>query len=254
MEQNNGYRRICNIQYGADINNIGDIYIPGCIGRGIVCLFHGGFWKIPYDKAQFNNVAEKLAKIGFVVWNIEYRRLGYPGAGYPGTFNDVVGAINYLEEIIRKYELNKQQIIIAGHSAGGQLTLWLGANTEMLNVEPKMVIGLAPVVDLEKCYESSDRNNFVYDLLKCSPTENNELYKIVSPIRLISNSIKQAIVYSEKDDVLPVVEIEEYIKRVRDLNGEIEIAKIEKGGHMDFLDANSESIGEFIRIVEENCA
>jgi acetyl esterase/lipase len=251
---NYNYRIFDNIQYGSDIYHAGDLYIPEYNGKGIICLLHGGFWKMPYDKTQFNKVAERLVKIGFVVWNIEYRRVDYSGAGYPGTFTDIVEAINYLEQLTNRFELKKQKVFIAGHSAGGQLALWLGSNANKINMKPFMVIGLAPVVDLEKCYESIDRKNFVYALLKCSPAENAQLYKTVSPICLLANIERQAIIYCENDEALPASEIEDYIKKCRDFDGIIEIAKIDKGGHMDFIDSNSKAIDEFIKILEENCA
>jgi len=37
-----------------------------------------------------------LKKIGIATWNIEYRRLGNPGGGWPGTFEDVRSAYRTL--------------------------------------------------------------------------------------------------------------------------------------------------------------
>ncbi|CAG9000262.1 MAG: hypothetical protein CENE_02256 [Candidatus Celerinatantimonas neptuna] len=39
-------------------------------------MFHGGFWKMPYDLHQLDSLCELLASRGFVVWNVEYRRTG----------------------------------------------------------------------------------------------------------------------------------------------------------------------------------
>jgi hypothetical protein len=44
-------------------------------------------------------LAEALTTEGFATWNVEYRRLGEDGAGYPGTFRDVADATNLLARL-----------------------------------------------------------------------------------------------------------------------------------------------------------
>lgn len=49
-------------------------------------------WGICPEVALTHPLAQNLDEEGFAVWNIEYRRLGQDGGGYPGTFRDVANA------------------------------------------------------------------------------------------------------------------------------------------------------------------
>jgi acetyl esterase/lipase len=59
--------------------------------------------------------------------NLEYRRVGNAGGGWPGTFEDIRAAYQFLLQNARKYGFDTQRVIVLGHSAGGQLALCLAA-------------------------------------------------------------------------------------------------------------------------------
>ena len=65
-----------------------------------------------------------LALRGFAAWNIEYRRVGQPGGGWPGMFEDVSAAIDHLADV---EQVDASRVATCGHSAGGHLALWLAA-------------------------------------------------------------------------------------------------------------------------------
>jgi acetyl esterase/lipase len=75
------------ITYGTDSNQYGELRIPAGIGpHPLVILIHGGCFKAAYGKAAyFGAMADALKADGIATWNIEYRRLGQPGSGWPGT-------------------------------------------------------------------------------------------------------------------------------------------------------------------------
>jgi acetyl esterase/lipase len=62
-------------------------------------LLHGGYYQARYGADYFVPLAEALTTAGFATWNVEYRRLGEDGAGYPGTFRDVADATNLLTSL-----------------------------------------------------------------------------------------------------------------------------------------------------------
>jgi len=74
--------------YGPAPDQVAELFLPKREGpiRTIV-LIHGGCWlaKIP-GTVLMDYLAEDLRKRGFAVWNIDYRRIGENGGGYPGTF------------------------------------------------------------------------------------------------------------------------------------------------------------------------
>ena len=80
----------------------GELRLPA--GRDsvpVVVLIHGGCWRAQYDLKHVALAAAALQQEGFAVWTIEYRRIGDPGGGFPGTFDDVGKAIDHVRRSAR---------------------------------------------------------------------------------------------------------------------------------------------------------
>jgi acetyl esterase/lipase len=115
-----------------------------------VCLLHGGFWRMPYGRDEMDAIARDLAARGFAVWNLEYRRVGAPGGGWPGTLDDVGAGIDHLATLVGEgVNLDLERVAVVGHSAGGQLALW-SASRASPRVRVAAAAGLAPVADLDR--------------------------------------------------------------------------------------------------------
>jgi len=108
---------------------------------------------------QMRNVAGALAAQGIAVWNVEYRRVDEAGGGYPGTFQDMIAAIDLLSADAEKYRLDPARVVAVGHSAGGHLVQWLAgrsrvpASSPLHRPEPfalREVIALGSIGDLRK--------------------------------------------------------------------------------------------------------
>jgi acetyl esterase/lipase len=246
-------------KYGASIHQEGDLYIPKGDSIGTVCLLHGGFWKMPYNRSQFTEIAKQLAKLGFVVWNIEYRRIGDNKVSYNEILNDTLNAINEIVRLKDKYTtIRLNPLFIVGHSAGGQLALWAGKKSNgitknSLIVSPTAIIGLAPVVDLRKSYYDNNRKEFIYDYLGSAPNENDRLYKLASPIEMLPIGIKQWIIHGIDDEAIPISEIDEYVNKAKNFGDEITYIKVKNGTHMGFIDPNSVSaITFFDMLIDSN--
>lgn len=239
-------------RYGSDIYQEGDLYIPSGPSVGTICLLHGGFWRIPYNRFQLNGLAKKLVRSGFVVWNVEYRRIGDTNVSCIDIFNDTIDAINALVRLKSKYpEMKLDPLFIAGHSAGGHLALWSGKKNNgisknQLAVLPAAVIGLAPVVDLRKSFYSPERQATIYDFLGSTPSENDALYKLASPIEMLPLGIPQWIFHGVDDEMLPISEVDDYVDRAKKSGDEVRLIKIDRGTHMSFLDPDSTSIYIFV--------
>jgi len=148
------------VQVGADSLQFADLWLPdGEAPHPVAIVIHGGCWQSMYPGVALTNpMAEELAENGFAVWNIEYRRLGHDGGGYPGTFLDVANAADHLQNIAADYDLDLERVIAAGHSAGGHLATWLAARENISPESPlyaeqplkiDRVISLAGINDLE---------------------------------------------------------------------------------------------------------
>jgi len=99
-------------------------------------------------------VSEDLSRRGFAVWNIEYRRVGGAGGGYPGTFEDVGRGIDRLRTIAQAEHLDLRRVVLVGHSAGGQLALWAAARRRLprgdrlYRPDPLPVAGVVSLAEL----------------------------------------------------------------------------------------------------------
>ncbi len=69
-----------------------DLRLPEVQTGPLVIFVHGGFWQAAYDRAHAGPLAADLAARGYPVACPEYRRVGQPGGGWPGTLDDVAAA------------------------------------------------------------------------------------------------------------------------------------------------------------------
>src|SRR5215472_3775377 len=91
------------LAYGSDPNQFGDLRLPKSAASGklfpVVLNIHGGFWRAKYDLAHAGHLCAALTQKGIATWNVEYRRVGNEGGGWPGTFEDVARAYRFLPQI-----------------------------------------------------------------------------------------------------------------------------------------------------------
>ena len=58
-------------------------------------MLHGGYWQAIHNLTHAGHLCVDLTAHGVATWNVEYRRLGDPGGGWPGTFDDVEAALAF---------------------------------------------------------------------------------------------------------------------------------------------------------------
>jgi len=132
--------------YGEDQFQFGKLWLPATIpARASLVLIHGGCWLNQFDITYSHGLSSALADAGFAVWSLEYRRTGDEGGAWPGTFEDIIAGINSLNDIDG---IESGNLAILGHSAGGHLALLAGARSELLDVEPDLIVGLAAISDV----------------------------------------------------------------------------------------------------------
>lgn len=245
---------IFDLKYGEDFSQRGNLYIPNGEPKGTICMFHGGFWKMPYDLHQCDQLCESLLLEGFIVWNIEYRRTGDPNSSWTAPFEDAIRSVNYLLKLKNIYkEIDEENVIIMGHSAGGHLALWLGNNNnitkEKLKLNPIYIVGLSPITDLEECYNRKLGGNAVELLLQCTPSSNNYRYIQTSPIALLPLRIPTIILHSFKDEYVPVEMTKDFFNINTSHNELLSIIYLSTGIHMDFMDTKSKSVQKLIKVI-----
>lgn len=133
--------------YGDLPDQFGELRLPAdSQRRPLVVLIHGGFWRDQYHCDLMHPLADSLYCDGYATWNIEYRRVGPTGGGYPTTLNDVAAAIDHVcGQQCDGTEWPAYAVV--GHSAGGHLALW-NASRQDPAAQPSLTVGLAPVADV----------------------------------------------------------------------------------------------------------
>src|SRR5436309_894025 len=139
------------IAYGPGEFQFGELRVPEGAGpHPVVIVIHGGYWRAAYGLDHIGHFCTALTKAGLATWSLEYRRVGNPGGGWPGTFDDIKNGASRLAQIATVRKLDLSRIIATGHSAGGHLVLWLAGQSA---VKLRGVVPLAPVADLRRAYE-----------------------------------------------------------------------------------------------------
>lgn len=137
------------MQYGGHWQQFGEWTLPSSRtastdARGVAVIFHGGFWRDQYDLSLGRPLSADLARRGWAVWNVEYRRTG-SGGGWPETFEDTVAAIDTLTDLPGQVPLDT--VVAIGHSAGGLLAVWAALRSQA-RVPVTAAISQAGVLDI----------------------------------------------------------------------------------------------------------
>src|SRR5258706_6655693 len=240
------------LAYGAEPFQFGELYLPGNAGpHPVVILIHGGYWRARYGLDLMTGLAEDLAARGVAAWNIEYRRVGNPGGGWPGTFLDVALAVDYLRIVAQAYALDLQRVIPIGHSAGGHLAFWLAARPNLAQNSPLTTtttplalagaISLAGVVDLELAWRLKLSNGAVIDLLEGGFEEVPERYIVASPAALLPLGIPQVVIHGTADDSVPLQMSLEYTAKANAAHDVVTFIELAGVDHFALIDPDSDA-------------
>jgi acetyl esterase/lipase len=190
--------------YGAQPDQFADLRLPesGDPPHPVAVFLHGGFWRERWLRDTIEPLAVDLARRGYATWNVEYRRAGPSGGGWPETCADVAAAVDELARL--EVSLDLSRLVVVGHSAGAQLAAWVvhrrGLDSAKL-VEPAAVVSLAGVVDLAECARRGlgESRNPVASFLGGHPDERPERYAAASPISNVPLGIPQVVVQGLRD-------------------------------------------------------
>ncbi|MFZ1928888.1 MAG: alpha/beta hydrolase, partial [Candidatus Sulfotelmatobacter sp.] len=184
------------VAYGSDQNQFVDLRLPKSKGpHPLAICIHGGYWRARYDLEYLGHLCAALTATSIATANVEYRRVGNLGGGWPGTFSDIRSAYQFLMQKAQQYHFDAQHLIVLGHSAGAQLALCLAAHEAGLAGG----ISLAGVIDLQRAYELHLSNNAVVEFLGGTPTEVADHYREADPMKRAIRA-RQYIIHGVADD------------------------------------------------------
>lgn len=250
--------------YGEEDLQFGDLWLPEGDGpHPVVIMIHGGCWlsSIP-GVVLMELICDDLRNRGIAVWNLEYRRLGNKGGGYPGTFLDVARGADYIRKIATEYNLDMGKIISVGHSAGGHLALWLSGRNN-INKESRVfiedplklnaVLSLAGIGDLKQFREFGDlvcADGVVNKLIALEQREQENPFSDTSPIEILPENTPQVIIHGVYDPIVPPFLGYAYIQKTEERNKNVKLKIILNAGHFEVIAPWTEAWKEICREIE----
>jgi acetyl esterase/lipase len=227
------------IAYGRDEFQFGELRVPmGRLPHPVAIVIHGGYWRARYDLAHIGHLCEAITKLGLATWSLEYRRIGNPGGGFPGTLDDVRAGVAHLKKIAMERSLDLQRVVATGHSAGGQLVLWLAKQKELAL---RGIVPLAPVADLRRAWELKLSNTVVADFLGGSPQQVPDRYRAASPIELVPLGVAQRVLHGATDDVVPIEISRGYVAAAKKSGDDAKLIEVAGAGHFELIDPRSDA-------------
>jgi len=187
-----------------------------------IVLIHGGCWSNQYTRAHISPLASALAKVGFNVWVPEYRRVGDVGGGWPGTYQDVAAAINYVS--------GKTGVlpIVIGHSAGGHLALLAATDPD---VALAGVIGLAAITDLSVYGQQEGSCPAMVEELMGTPYVDSPEHYFAASVMRPEIRVPAHLIHGSLDKIVGEDQLAGF--------GSNQIMRIPDAGHFDLIHPNS---------------
>ena len=251
-------------RYGDGLRQTGEWWLPPGAATGLlptVVLVHGGYWRAQYDASLEDALAADLAGRGFLVWNVDYAASDRP---WPTTLTDVAAAYDHLGVGRFADRVDPARVAVAGHSAGGQLALWLASRQEVgsggpgalvqgrpgwgavparpgVAPRPAVVVAQAPVAALVQGARLGLGRGAVTALLGGSPEQVPERYQAADPVGLLPTGVRTVLVHGRADDTVPMSQSEQYVAAANRAGDDSRLVLV-PGGHFEHLDPRTPAI------------
>jgi acetyl esterase/lipase len=215
--------------------------------RGTIVLVHGGAWEERTDLSIVRPMARDLHREGYLVWNVEYRRVGERGGGWPGTFDDVGAAIDHLAVLAEDHAVTLDRVVVVGHSAGGTMALWSAGRDNA--VDPVGFVSLAGITDLQGCEQLPDLAAPCTNLMGGTPAEVARRYGQASPIRQLPTGKRVTLVHGEDDDIVPISQSATYTQAAQAAGDQTDLVRIPNAGHFQLIDIKHPAYGDVLTAI-----
>ncbi len=218
------------LRYGSEDSQIAALWVPP--GQGVhpvVILIHGGCWLAEFDMDYLRPLASRLARDGYAVFTPEYRRVGEEGGGWPGSAADLIMALDALATLEHP-RLTLDRTVVAGHSAGGHLALWLAARDASLWRAPLRLVaalGVAAITDLEAYARGSNSCEVATPLFMGGmPEERPAEYAAASP-HVLRYALPLGLAVGGRDPIIPAAQA--------DALPQARVYRLAGAGHFDWV-------------------
>ena len=205
-----------------------DLYLPpSTTPTPLVIFIHGGGWTYGDKKSKvLSYYGEPLIKQGTAVASLNYRL--HPESNYPGAYEDISCALDFLKNNAREYNLSTEKWGIMGDSAGAELAAY------SMQARPEMPItsfvGLYGPYDLGMQLSRTpkkdvDAANFTGSH---DPIRATSLSPISQPVKL---SASYLLVHGKKDTIVSPDQSINFYNRIKESGAEAQLILLPNSGH-----------------------
>jgi len=211
------------IVYGPEPLQFADVRHAG--RDSLALVLHGGSWKATYNLTHLAHLCILLGENGVPTLNVEYRRVGDPGGGWPGSLHDVLLAVERARALAPR-------LVLVGHSAGGHLALLAAKRAGV------PVVALAAVCD-PPTWENDAVAAFFAG--KAPVPE-------ASPLAQAPLGVRSIVIHGTADDVVPFEQSQRYSHAAGD---EATLYPLDDAGHFEPIDPQSPEVHVTLSAVAE---
>lgn len=235
------------LAYGDHPDQYAELRLPHGPGpHPVVVLVHGGCWMEAFDLAHVRPLADAITGLGYATWTLEYRRPDGSRDSWPDTFMDSARGLDELRALADEHQLDLTRVTLLGHSAGGQLALWLAARPQFAETHPlhmpaalpvQRVLALAPITDMAG-FAAIDQgcNAGARQVIGGAPEDWPERVRAVSPVDNLPLGTRVDLVHAIADRIVPLAQSEGFAEQFAAAGGAVELHTLaEPAGHFDIL-------------------
>ncbi|MBY6204319.1 alpha/beta hydrolase [Halomonas denitrificans] len=236
------------IVWGPYQRQFGELRMPEGAGpHPVVVMLHGGCWLADYDQGYMAGLADAVRDEGFAVWTVGFRRIGEPGGGWPNTLFDVAEGTDHVRELAAEYPVDPERVVAVGHSAGGQLALWLASRRSQPDDSPFRdetaleidgVLALAAAADLAGLSDRRTCSDAATRLIGGSPELHPDRYALASPVERVPLGVKQILVNGDLDATWSAP-ADAYYEAALEAGDPVERRVVTGAGHFELVDPRS---------------
>lgn len=244
--EENGVLVVHEIPYCLGIKQcVGDLYLPPDYEKQpakifpVVMVVHGGAWMLgsKLDPGEVD-VSRRLAKDGYVVFNINYR-LVQDGGTYPNSMNDAFDALAFLAKYADRLRIDCNRLGMFGGSAGSEMSLLLayapGGDSPFKAPEypgvqlpkAKVAVTYGTVSDLRPL-----EYTWVIHYMDDTPWHSPELYAQASPISYVKTAVPTLCVHADHDNTVPIEQSKTLVAALKSAGIKTDFLLIQKSRHV----------------------
>lgn len=261
-QQTAAYKALKDVSYGQDPEQVMDIYLsPKAKSLGkqnfTIVFLHGGAYYLS-DKTTEEIYIQPYLRKGMNVVNMNYRLK----RGIPHATSDLSHALNFLKEQNSKYDLDLQNIIVTGFSAGAQIAtnVGLGQNNpsfpDQLNdgISIKGIINISGPVDdldvIEKIFIDFDNELFNKAGNALFPSEGyakKEELAIYEPINYLDKEDPAIFLWhGGEDNQIPPETFTNFVSKLREKDFLLYVPEGKHSPHQEEREAAYQEIFNFL--------